>query len=124
MSSWHFAHESGPVTGEGAVTHLRERVAAGELETWLRHDDGRMLGVVTNGNRAMVMAMDEFGDPSRHAVDPDANGEESGYRLSNGQVDRYDNRDTIPLGTALDVVRELIDHGRWPAEVAWQDDRN
>ncbi|WP_285550570.1 hypothetical protein [Actinoplanes regularis] len=123
MSSWHFAHESGPLTGDSAAARLRERAAAGELETWLRHDDGRVLGVVTNGTRAMVVAMDEPGDPGRHAVDPGAKGDQGGYRLGNGQVDRYDNSETVPFGAALDVVRELIDHNRWPATVAWQDDR-
>ncbi|MEU4553110.1 Imm1 family immunity protein [Micromonospora violae] len=82
-----------------------------------------MLGVITNGNRAMIMAMDEPGDPGQHAVDPGAEGEEGGYRLGNGQVDRYDNSETVPLHVALDVVRELIDHGRRPATVAWHDDR-
>ncbi|MEV4118603.1 hypothetical protein [Micromonospora sp. NPDC049645] len=123
MASWHLAQERGQLTGDGAVTLLRERVAAGELEAWLRHHDGRVLGVVTNGNRAMVMAMEEPGDPGQHAVDPDAEGEEGGYRLSNGQVDRYDNRETVPFGVALEVVRKLVDHDRWPTTVVWHDDR-
>ncbi|MBU2669404.1 hypothetical protein KOI35_38420 [Actinoplanes bogorensis] len=123
MSAWHFAHENSELTGGNAITRLRERTATGELETWLRHDDGRVLAVVTNGNRAMVMIMDEPDDPGRHAVDLGAKGEESGYRLSNGQVDRYHNSDTVPLDAALDAVRELIDHDRWPAALAWQDDR-
>ncbi|WP_179277108.1 hypothetical protein [Actinoplanes regularis] len=36
---------------------------------------------------------------------------------------RHDNSETVPFGAALDVVRELIDHNRWPATVAWQGDR-
>jgi hypothetical protein len=40
MAAWYFAHDTGPLTGAGAVTHLRDRAVTGELETWLRHDDG------------------------------------------------------------------------------------
>ncbi|MEV4282263.1 hypothetical protein [Actinoplanes xinjiangensis] len=62
MSAWHFAHETSEFTGDIAAIRIQERAATGELETWLRQEEGRVLGLVTNGNRAMVMVMNEPDD--------------------------------------------------------------
>src|SRR5437762_7720251 len=99
------------------------RVAEGLLETWFEHDQGRLLAVVTNDTRAMVMLLNEPGDAGEHATDPSATGQQGGYVLGNGQHDTYDNRDTVPLGQALMIVEHLLDHGRPPAGVGWHIDR-
>jgi hypothetical protein len=58
---------------------------------------GRLLAVVTNGTRALVMMLEEPGDAGEHAIDPTATGHQSEYVLSNGQYDTYDNQDTVPV---------------------------
>jgi hypothetical protein len=120
---WRLDDGSAPLTAEQAVALIRRRVHEGLLETWLRHDTGRALAVVSNRDRAMVMLLDEPGDPGSHAVDPAATGSQDGYVLGNGQDDTYDNRDTVPLDAALHAVRHIVEHGDPPEDVDWHIDR-
>ena len=53
--------------------------------------------------------MNEPSDPGKHAVDSAAGGSSSGYELSNGQVDDYADRDTVPWDAALQALRCLVD---------------
>lgn len=75
---------SSPVPPEAAARALGARVDAGHGETWLTHANGRSLGFVTNGERAMVMLLADEDDPGEHAVDPGAGGVGDGYVLANG----------------------------------------
>jgi hypothetical protein len=120
---WHLESSHAPVTGEHAVELINARADEGQFETWFEHDNGRLLAVVTNGARAMVMVLDEPGDAGEHAIDPTATGEQSEYVLANRQHDTYDNRDTVPLQQALMIVKHVIEHGRAPAGIGWQIDR-
>jgi hypothetical protein len=43
------------VTGPRASELLRGRVDDGHFETWFEHDQGRLLAVVINGTRAVVL---------------------------------------------------------------------
>jgi len=70
------------IDGKQAADLVLVRVAEGLFETWFEHDDGRLLAIVTNGARAMVMVLDEPGDAGEHAIDPTATGQQSGYVLS------------------------------------------
>ncbi|TDV57357.1 Imm1 family immunity protein [Actinophytocola oryzae] len=121
--SWHLKDETTTLNGEQALALVRRRIDDGQLETWLTHDDGRALTLVTNRARAMVMLLDGPDDPGRHAVDPDAPGEQDGYVLGNGQSDTYPDRDTVPLDQALDAVAHIVEHGEPSASVAWRSDR-
>ena len=67
--------------------------------------------------------MERVGDPGEHAVSPGAVGSSDGYALENGQVDTYDNADTIPLVDALAVVQSIIEAGRPPSGTSWSVDR-
>jgi hypothetical protein len=120
---WRLESSHAPVTGEHAVELISSRADEGQFETWFEHDKGRLLAVVTNGTRAMVMVLDEPGDAGEHATDPTATGQQSGYVLANGQHDTYDNRDTVPIQQALMIVKHVIEHGHAPAETGWQVDR-
>jgi len=72
-------------------------MADGTLTMWFESDRGRAMAFVTNRYRAMVMLLDEPGDPGEHAIDPGALGEQGGYVLENGQHDAYaDDRATTP----------------------------
>jgi hypothetical protein len=86
---------------------IRQCVRDGSLETWLEHKNGMVLAVVSNKVRAMVMLLDEPGDPGAHAIDPDAVGHQDGYLLGNGQNDTFDNRDSLALHQALRAVRHI-----------------
>jgi hypothetical protein len=80
-----------------------------------------MCFLVTNGERAMVVVMDEEGDPGRHAVSPGSEGVSDGYVLGNGQEDEYPDADTISLRDGLEELRALVD-GRSTLG-AWRSDR-
>jgi hypothetical protein len=71
------------------------------------------------------MVLREVGDAGEHVVDPTADHATSsgGYVLSNGQVDTYPNRDTVPLATGLTVVRAVVDGRQIPAAAEWHEDR-
>jgi len=120
---WRLQDHRHLLTGADAAGLVRARADEGQLETWFEHDDGRLLAVVTNGTRALVMALDEAGDAGEHAVDPMATDQQGGYVLSNGQRDTYDNHDTVPFDQALVIVEHLINHGRPPTGVDWHVDR-
>lgn len=122
-AGWHRSGDDAPLTGRQAAELIRQRLEHGHRETWLEHDRGGLLAVVTNQIRALVMLLDEPGDPGGQAVDPTATGRQDGYILDNGQDDTYDNRDTIPLDRALHTVEHIVDHGRPPADVDWQINR-
>jgi hypothetical protein len=57
------------VSGAQAAEIIRARVAGGLFETWFEHDHGRLLAIVTNGARAMVMALDEPSDAGEYTTD-------------------------------------------------------
>jgi len=105
----------------GAV--LRARIDAGHLETWLTSESGRMLAFVTNTERAMVMLLDGEGDPGEHAADPEAEGSSDGFVLANGQNDRYQDADTVPIDEALRIVGHVVREGSWPADAHHVSDR-
>ncbi|MGQ4721211.1 hypothetical protein [Streptomyces tunisiensis] len=114
---------SSPVPPEAAAQALRARVDAGLGETWLTHANGRSLGLVTNGERAMVMLLADEDDSGEHAVDPGAGGVGDGYVLANGQHDKYPNRDTVPLVEAYRLVEHVVRTGDWPLDAPRAVDR-
>jgi hypothetical protein len=111
------------LTGNGAVESLRAAHAAGTLTTWFESDGGRILALITNGQRAMVLLMDHEGDAGEHAVTPDATGEASGFVLENGQEDTYSDRDTVPLDDGYLAVAHIVDTGSPPPGLPWAVDR-
>ncbi|NUR63474.1 MAG: hypothetical protein HOV87_33160 [Catenulispora sp.] len=104
-------------SGEEARLLLGNRLGHGSQETWFEDDQGRLLGVITNGERAMVVLLDGAGEAGEHLVDPGGQGRSDGFLLANGQVDAYDDRDTVVFGVAGRAVAQLIDHGGWPDDV-------
>ena len=109
-----------PVSAADVTGLLRQRIAAHQRETWFV---GRSLAVVTNGERAMVMLLDDEGDPGEHAVDPEADGWSDGYVLANAQADEYPDADTVPLPEALRIAEHVLATGGPPPDTPWQIDR-
>lgn len=95
---------------------LRERIDSGRLETWLASSSGRSLAFLTNSGRAMVMLLEEAGDPGEHAVTPQAEGSSEGFVLSNGQHDEYPDEDTVPVREALRLIEHIVGTGSWPLD--------
>ena len=120
VETWAFDGRTAPVTADEAIAELRGRIAGGELESWLTSSSGRLLAVVTNTERAMVMLLDGDGDPGACAADPGAGGVSDGFVLANGQVDSCPDEDTVPLAEAFRIVRHLIARGTPPPGVAWR----
>jgi hypothetical protein len=60
---WRLQDHRHLLTGTDAAGLVRARADERQFETWFEHDDGRLLAVVTNGTRALVMALDKPGDP-------------------------------------------------------------
>ena len=121
--SWKFGDAPATLTADAAIGQLSARIVGQKLESWLTSSSGRLLAVVTNTERAMVMLLDGEGDPGEHAIDPGADGSSSGYVLANGQNDEYPDNDTVPLPEALRIVRHILAHGNPPADAAWRVDR-
>lgn len=123
VESWVMNDGSPVPVSSGVVEALRARVDSGRLETWLSSSGGRSLAFVTNTERAMVLLLDEEGDPGEHAVDPEAEGSSDGFVLSNEQHDEYPDQDTVPVGEALRLVEHIVTAGAWPADARWVVDR-
>ncbi|WP_454325494.1 hypothetical protein [Streptomyces glaucescens] len=124
IESWVINDDSPvPVSSEVVLEALRSRIDSRQLETWLTSSSGRTLAFVTNTERAMVMLLEEEGDPGEHAVDPGAQGASEGFVLSNGQDDEYPNEDTVPIGEAFGLVEHIVATGSWPADARWVVDR-
>jgi hypothetical protein len=120
---WTVLDEERVVSADEAVARVSANVDDGMLTTYFRSDLGRLLVIVSNGARAMVVLMNGEGDAGEHAVSPGATGSSDGYVLDNGQVDTYEDADTVALGDALKAVRSVIDSGRPPPETPWSVDR-
>jgi len=120
---WSVLDKARPVSGEEAAALVSTNIDRGRLTTYLRSDLGRLLVLVSNGTRAMVVLMSGEGDPGEHAVSPGAVGASDGYGLDNGQEDTYEDADTLPLAEALEAVRSIIDSGQPPAGTSWSVDR-
>ncbi|MFD3919703.1 hypothetical protein [Streptomyces sp. NPDC058595] len=128
VESWVFVDERGDgaalsVGPDEALAVLRDRIARGAFESWLAGSSGRLLAVVTNAERAMVMLLAGEGDPGEHPTDPGAEGWSDGFVLANGQSDAYPDADTVPLDEALRIVRHVLATGGPPADAAWTVDR-
>ncbi|MDQ0604802.1 hypothetical protein QF037_009147 [Streptomyces canus] len=111
------------VSSEMVLEILRSRVDSGQLETWLTSSSGRSLAFVTNTERAMVMLIEQEGDPGEHAVDPGAQGSSGGFVLSNGQDDEHPDEDTVPIRDAFRLVKQIVGTGSWPTDARWVVDR-
>ncbi|WP_308251066.1 Imm1 family immunity protein [Streptomyces anulatus] len=112
-----------PVASETVLEALRSRVESRQLETWLTSSAGRSLAFVTNTERAMVMLLEEEGDPGEHAADPGAKGASDGFVLSNGQDDEYPDEDTVPIDEAFRLVKQVVSTGCRPTDAHWVVDR-
>ncbi|EST22650.1 hypothetical protein [Streptomyces roseochromogenus] len=117
--TWAFVGEPMSVTAEEAVVALRRRIAEGRLEARLTSSAGRLLTVVGNTERALVMFLDEEDAPGAHAVSAGRSGASGGFRLANGQCDICPDEDTVPLGEAFRIVRHMIGTGLPPADTGW-----
>lgn len=122
-TGWHIVGSAKPLVGWDINGVLIERRIQGVHESWFEHSDGRRLGFVTNGDRVLLMLMDDEDDPGEHAVDPAAEGWSDGFRLLNGQVDQYPTRDTVAFGVGVASLRRIIDTGTWPEHVRRESDR-
>lgn len=120
---WSVLDEDHALSGDEAAVRVSANVDDGAMTTYLGSDSGRILVVVSNGDRAMVVLMSGEGDPGEHATSPGAAGSSDGYLLENGQEDTYEDADTVPLADALTAVRLIVDSGRPPAEQSWAVDR-
>ncbi|MFE5518375.1 hypothetical protein ACFQ9Q_11700 [Streptomyces virginiae] len=124
IESWVINDDSPvPVSSAVVLEALRSRIDSGQLETWLTSSSGRSLAFVTNTERAMVMLLEDEGDPGEHVVAPGAKGSSDGFVLSNGQSDEYPDEDTVPIREAFRLVEHIIGTGSWPADARWVVDR-
>ncbi|GAA4123037.1 hypothetical protein GCM10022415_27670 [Knoellia locipacati] len=121
--TWSMLDDERTLDGTEAAALVSAHVDGGRLTTYFQSDRGRLLTVVSNGVRAMVVLMDGAGDAGEHAVSPGAAGSSDGYVLENGQVDTYEDSDTIPLADAVAAVRSIIDDGGPPSGASWSVDR-
>ncbi|WP_405452268.1 hypothetical protein [Streptomyces erythrochromogenes] len=86
VDRWHLHGAAGHTySGSEAGRLLWHRRDWATADTWFESDAGRLLHVVTNGERAMVALLNGEGDPGEHLVDPRAEGTSEGYPLSNAR---------------------------------------
>ncbi|WP_331729959.1 hypothetical protein [Streptomyces sp. NBC_00073] len=110
-------HASDGYSGAQARSLLIRRLDWASQETWFEDGRGRLLSVVTNGERAMVALTDGAGGPGEHLVDPRGEGVSGGYLRSSGQIDTYSDRETVPFPVACRAVEHFFEHGTWPHDV-------
>lgn len=121
---WHLEGQAEPVGAGDVAATIELRVSQGAMTACLESSRGRTIHLVGNGSRAMVMLLEHRdGDPGEHAVDPAGAGTSGGFVLEDGQVDEYDDRDTVPMGEALRIVAHLVAEGVPPVDASWQVDR-
>ncbi|MFJ2774690.1 hypothetical protein [Streptomyces sp. NPDC087300] len=123
IETWVFNDGAVPATAAVAPQMLRDRITAGQLETWFTSSRGRSLAVLSNTDRAMVLLLDSEDDPGQHAISPAADGSSMGFVLVNGQHDEYPDEDTVPLTEALRIISHILDTGLPPVGAAWSIDR-
>jgi hypothetical protein len=124
QEEWHLVDQPGPAEANTLAETIERRVSQGTMTTWLESSRGRMIALVSNGSRGMVMLLEHNdGDPGEHAIDPSGAGSSGGFVLENGQVDEYRNRDTVPMDEALRILAHLVSEGTPPADSSWQVDR-
>lgn len=121
MRHWHLQNSPGTTyTPDEAQRLLHNRLSFGTQETRFEDPEGRVLAVVTNADRALVVLYED--GASQHLIEPEAQGESQGFLLGNGQVDAYANRDTVPFATAARALAHFMAHGTWPDDVTVEDD--
>ena len=92
-----------------------------EADFSIEHNDGPILFVLLNPQRAFVMWMREEGDAGMHAVDPSAEGSDfQELVLSNGQVDEFSNFDTITREAARDALAHFLETREPSTKLNWQ----
>lgn len=104
-------------SGAEARSLLVRRLDWASQETWFEDGRGRLLSVVTNGERARVALVDGAGGPGEHLVDPRAEGTSGGYPSSSGRIDTYPDEETVPFPLACRAVEHFIEHDAWPYDV-------
>ncbi|GLV88450.1 hypothetical protein Slala03_81390 [Streptomyces lavendulae subsp. lavendulae] len=104
-------------SGAEARSLLVRRLDWGTQETLFEDGRGRLLSVVTNGERARVALVDGAGGPGEHLVDPRGEGVSGGYLSSSGRVDTYPDGETVPFPLGCRAVEYFIEHDAWPHDV-------
>lgn len=131
---WRFeyAEESGERTVEEIdswatlqdAIHDADRL--GITQMTLLRDGGPTLLWTFGERRAMIVYWDQpvgWEDAGFHAIDPTAGTVRSDrYRLSNGQVDMFPDRDTIPREAIIEIVRHAYENAQRYPGVTWRDD--
>jgi hypothetical protein len=114
VNVWRLRGFSHAYSGLEAVYLVRRRWDFGTNETWFEDDAGRLLHVVTNGDRALVWLSSGADDPGEHAINPGVSGISEGYQTETFQRLSLDDYDTVPLGRANDLIKHVVDVGTWP----------
>lgn len=123
VERWSLDGQPGELEPPEVSTVVLDRLAEKVFFTCLESDRGRVIMFATNGERAMLVLLEGEGDAGEHAVDPSASGVSGGFVLDNGQVDEYENRDTVVLVEGLRILQQLVAVGVPPADTAWEVDR-
>jgi hypothetical protein len=112
--------------GSPPIDLLSERLAelddASRAEVWINNGD-RALCLLKSHDRAMLMLLREDGDPGLSSRATDLNDDRDiEFTLSNGQVDTYPARWTVPFDEARRAA-EFFWLKESPAPfIAWHDD--
>ncbi|MFD3870230.1 hypothetical protein [Streptomyces sp. NPDC058623] len=120
---WVFTDSAVPAWAATALDVLQERIAAGNLETWLTSSHDRSPAIISGTDHARFMLLDDEADPGEHAISPGANSSSSGFVLANGQDDEYPDEDTVPFPEAMRIVSYILTTGAPPTGVPWTIDR-
>lgn len=104
-------------TATNVADILAHRVSRGIRFLNLESSSGRILYMVTNTERVMVMLLDDPEDSGWHATSPGSTAISTGYIIEDGQNDEYADADTVPLDRGLEVIRQILRTGQPPIEV-------
>lgn len=94
-------------------------------EIWIDAGDGAALCALLNGDVGWLMYLRHSGDPGFGSRNPGYRGDPdamTGYRLSNGQMDRYPTSWALPRAEIHAALAHFVEHRERSPSVQWYDE--
>jgi hypothetical protein len=116
---WHGA-ERVSVNVDQALENLSAAEGTASADFAVEIDGRGILSVLVQDGRGFVMWMREPGDAGQVASEPSGSVASWSFKLSNGQRDTYDDRQTVTRERAFEIARQFIVAPERLADTRWE----